>query len=494
VSAAPTRSRGMDTVLTAIAQVAVLLGAALMGVLIARRFGSTAKTDGFFAANAVYGVSLFVAQSLRTTTAAPLVEGGPGFERFRDHLGGVAWVFAGSAILAGAAAALAGTLGIAPDARATFQAAILILCPAAGLQLFSGQAAAMLAALDDYVAASFAYVVGTVVAIVGFVAFTGPLGVDGVPTALAAGGAATAIAVAVALIRRGWRPSPPTLDRASLRMGGRLMLGAISLVAAQLVLAISVGFAGTTGAGNATLYSYAMMAIMLLTAVLASPVSIVFAPVVARTWDRRPASLVPMTMAAFRTGTLLAGPAVALLVLCGPQPGGHVLSSLSGAEVNRIFDVVLILSPSLLGTMLVMIPLVALFTQRRFGELAAWSGAVVVAHAAASGLVVAMGGDLDAVAVVATISSLALATVTLALVFGDEVGIALRPAAQALLAFVVPAAITFGLAALVVGFDRSLLRGAAAWALGGAAYAIWLRVRHWPEVTGLAAALRPRRA
>jgi hypothetical protein len=117
-----------------------------------------------------------------------------------------------------------------------------------------------------------------------------------------------------------------------------------------------------------------------------------------------------------------------------------------------------------------------------------------LAHAAASGLVVALGGDLEAVAVVATISSLALATVPLALVFGAEVGIALRPAAQALLAFVVPAAITFGLAALVVGFDRSLLRGAAAWALGGAAYAIWLRVRHWPEVTGLAAALRPRRA
>lgn len=494
MSAASTRSRGANTILIAVAQVAVLLGAALMGVLIARRFGSTAETDGFFTANAVYGVSLFVAQSLRTTTAAPLVEGGPGFERFREHLGGVVWVFAGSAILAGAAAGLAGAMSIDPDARASFQAAILILCPAAGLQLFTGQAAAMLAALDDHLAASVAYMIGTVVAIAGFVAFTGPLGVDGVATGLAAGALATAIAISVALVRRGWRPSPPALNRSSRRIAAKLVLGAISLVAAQLVLAISVGFAGTAGAGAATLYSYAMMAIMLLTAALASPVSIVFAPIVARAWDRQPASLVPMTMGAFRTGALLAGPAVAALVLCGPQPAGHVLSSLSGADINRIFDVALILSPSLLGTMLVMIPLVAVFTQRRFGELAIWSGAVVVAHAALSGLVIAMGGNVEAVAAVATISSLALASVPLTLVFGSKVGIVLRPAFHAVLALVVPATIAFSLAALAVGFDRSLLRGGAALALGGAAYGIWLRARHWPEVTGVVAALLPRRA
>jgi hypothetical protein len=201
-----------------------------------------------------------------------------------------------------------------------------------------------------------------------------------------------------------------------------------------------------------------------------------------------------MTMGAFRTGALLAGPAVAALVLCGPQPGGYVLSSLSGADVNRIFDLVLILSPSLLGTMLVMIPLVAVFTQRRFGELAAWSGAVVVAHTGLCALVVTMGGDLEAVAAVASVSSLALAGVPLALVFGREIAIVLAPALRALLAFVLPAGAMFALAALVVGFDRSLARGAAAFVLGGAAYAAWLRVRYRRDVAGIVAALRPRRA
>lgn len=494
MAASTTRSRGMDTLLTAVAQVAVLLGAALLGVLIARKFGSTAETDGFFTANAVFGVSLFVAQSLRTTTAAPLVEGGPGFKRFGEYLGGVVWVMAGSLVLALVAAASAGAIGLASDARSSFQTAILVLAPAACLQLFTGQAAAMLAALDDYVAAALAYVAGTVTAIVGFVALTPSLGVDGVPVALAAGSAASAATIALALVRRGWRPALPAVGRGSLLIAARLVLGAMSLVAAQLILALSVGFAGATGAGNATLYSYAMMAIMLLTAALASPVSIVFAPVVARSWDRRPTSLVPMTLGAFRAGALLAGPAVAALVLCGPQPGGYVLSSLSGADVNRIFDVVLVLSPSLLGTMLVMIPLVAVFTQRRFGALAAWSGLVVVVHAALCAVVVGMDGGVAAVAAVATVSSLALAAVPLRLVFGRAMGIVLVPAARALLAFVVPAGTAFTLAALAVGFDRSLLRGAAAFVLGGAAYAIWLRARHWPEVTGVVAALLPRRA
>jgi peptidoglycan biosynthesis protein MviN/MurJ (putative lipid II flippase) len=490
----PARSRGADTVLTAVAQVAVLLGAALMGVLIARTFGSSARTDGFFAANAIYGVWLFVAQSLRTTTAAPLVEGGPGFERFREHLGAIVWIFAASVVLAVVVALLAGPVGVAPAARDSFQAAILILCPAAGLQLFAGQAAAMLAALDDYVVASAAYLAGAVVAVAGFVVLHGPLGIEGVPTALAAGAAASALATALALARRGWRPAPPALTRATLRVAGRVTLGAVSLVAAQLVLTVSVAFAGVTGAGSATLYSYAAMAIMLLTAALASPVSIVFAPVVARDWDRRPASLVPLAMTSFRAGALLVGPAVAGLVLLGPQPAGYVLSSLSGADVNRIFDLALILSPSLLGTMLVMVPLVATFAQRRFAELAAWSGAVVAVHAALSALAVALVGGVQAVAAVATLSSLGLAAVPLALVFGRGVGGVLGPALRAVADYVLPAAIGFGAAAALAGFDRSLARGALAFALGGAAYAAWVAVRHRAEVTALVAALRPRRA
>jgi hypothetical protein len=170
-----------------------------------------------------------------------------------------------------------------------------------------------------------------------------------------------------------------------------------------------------------------------------------------------------------------------------------LLSSIADADVDRVFDLVLILAPSLLGTMLVMIPFVGLFAQGRFAELSAWSGVVVLVHAALSGAAVAAGGGLEAVAAVATASSLGLAAVGLVLLFGRGTGAVVAGAVRALGAFVLPAAVAFAAAAVVVGFDRSLARGAAAFALGAGGYALWLRARHSGEVAGLAAALRPRR-
>ena len=114
-------------------------------------------------------------------------------------------------------------------------------------------------------------------------------------------------------------------------------------------------------------------------------------------------------------------------------------------------------------------------------------------HAALSTLVVGLGGGLDAVAAVATVSSLGLAGVPLALIFGRKLGIVLVPAMQAVGAFVLPAATAFGVATVLVGYDRTLARGAAALALGGSAYALWCRLRHRAEVAGLVAALVPRR-
>ncbi len=54
--------------------------------------------------------------------------------------------------------------------------------------------------------------------------------------------------------------------------------------------------------GGATIYTYAMMIMLGLTAGLVSPIGVVFAPIVAREWDRDPVTLVPLTMRAFGSG------------------------------------------------------------------------------------------------------------------------------------------------------------------------------------------------
>ena len=198
------RNRAADTVFTAVGGVAVLFGAALVGILIARRFGASASTDGFFVAHALYAVFLILAQSLRMTTVPRLIDGDIG-ARFNTELRGIALVFAGSGALFVAAG-----LGLAPlvasgDALRTFQVALLVLWPAVGLQLFAGLGAAMLATWGDYRVAALAFAAGAVANVAGFLALTPPLGVNGIPAALVVGATVSAGLIALALRRKGRR-------------------------------------------------------------------------------------------------------------------------------------------------------------------------------------------------------------------------------------------------------------------------------------------------
>src|SRR3954470_14267888 len=81
------RSGGLGTVrsglLTGISTAAVSGSAAVLGVILARKFGHGVKTDGFFAAYGIYLALVLVASSLRVVAL-------PGFARARGdgRLGG----------------------------------------------------------------------------------------------------------------------------------------------------------------------------------------------------------------------------------------------------------------------------------------------------------------------------------------------------------------------------------------------------------------------
>lgn len=491
VSAAPaTRSRALDTALTSVSQLAVLAGAALLGVLIAARFGATARTDGFFAANSLYGMVLFVAQSVRTTAVARLV-GERTVERFACSLGAMAWIALGWALVVVLATLALAPLALDEGSLASFRTTIVVLWPAAAMQLFTGLGAAALAALDDYRIAAVAYSCGAAVSVLAFVVLAPGLGVNGVAWALVAGAATAAGVVGAGLMRRGWRPRPPVLGRAARAETGRVLLGAIALVAAQGILVASVALATRTGTGAATIYSYAAMLVMALSAGLVSPIGVVFAPVVARDWDRRASSLVGLALRAFRIGALLTVPAVAFVALLGPAPAKAVLHSVSDADVDRIFATFLVLAPSLLGSLLAMIPLVAVLTEQRFRVLAAWSAGVAAAHIAASVAVVALGGGLIALAVVATASSFGLSFVAVRLGMRGSAGALLASAAGTGAAIVLPGLVAFGAPAIALaggGFVPALV----AWAIGGTAYLAWLLWRAPGELAELRGIVRAR--
>jgi len=503
--------RARATLLTGVAQLAVLLGAAALGILIARRFETGPATDGFFTANAIYAIALFVGQSLRTTAVSGLmVDRHPSVAAYRVHLRAIGLL----GLLAGALFALA-ALVVVPlaagdlpgTATDTSRRALAILWPAAVLQLAGGLTAAMLAVLDDYRTPALAYGAGAAGNVLAFALLVGPLGIDAVPVALLSGSLISTGWMGLAL-RRGLRgakgeatpaASPAQPDghaptpRSAPHLAARLLLGAVSLVAAQLVISASVAFAATAGAGDATVFSYAQMGIAVLAATLISPVTVVFAPVVARDWDDDPRTLGDLSERALRAGAMALPVAVAGLCLIGPAPARELLTGFSRDEVDELFALVLALSPSLIAAQLVMIPLLGVLTRERFGSLAAWSLAVAAVHIGLTfAATKAFPDDLTAIAVVADVSSFGLAAVATVLALGRHTRTLVAGAARAYTAIAAPGAIAFAAAALALRPEGDFAEGLLAFVLGLIAHAAWLALGHRDEARGLLASLIPR--
>jgi peptidoglycan biosynthesis protein MviN/MurJ (putative lipid II flippase) len=491
------RNRAADTAVTALGGVAVLLGAALMGVLIARRFGASGSTDGFFVANALYGVFLILAQSLRMTSVSRLIDGDTR-TRFHAELRGVALVFVGSGALFAAAGVGLAPLVASGDALRAFQVALAALWPAVGLHLFAGLGAAMLATWEQYRFAALAFAAGGLANVAAFLALTPRLGVYGIPGALTVGAAVSAGLIALALRRKGRLTSGGGERRreAQSRPGearmsaARILLGGFAFVATQIAPLISVAFAGTDGVGRASVYWYSAMLLVLLNAALASPISIVFAPVVARDFSRDRAAAAALTLRAFRPASTLAVPAVAALCLLGPQPAEWLLTKLSEPEIDDIFALLLILSPALLAGQLMTIPLLVVLGQGRLGQLAKCSMLVLVGHAVLTAAAVALDLGLVGIAVAAVISIYALSGTILVLGLRTHALVAARGAAKAISAVVVPALGAFLLPAVVLGGGEKLANGAAAWLIGTVLFVAWLWIARRAELDELLAVVR----
>jgi O-antigen/teichoic acid export membrane protein len=401
------------------------------------------------------------------------------FERFRRYLGAVGVVWVG-ACLVGALLVAAAPLALKAGTTDTFRSSLLILLAGAALQLFTGLAAARLAAEHLFRPPAIAYALGTGSSLVAFPFATAAFGVKGVAVALVAGYAISALVTASALRRIGWTPRPPIM-RGSARRAGHLLLGAAAAISSQASLAISVSFASAASTGGATVYSYAVMAVLALNAGLASPVSVVYAPVVAREWDGRPDALIPLSLRAFRVGAIVAPTGIAALCLLGPAPAEAVLSRVSQADVHEIFKLVLIVSPTLVAAMLMMIPLVGVLGRGLVAPLAAGSSAAVAVHLALSALVGVLGLGLEGLAGVALISTALQAAVVLRLAFGERIGAYLREAARVSAQLIVPGALAFTAAGVLGNLD-DFVSAALAWVIGAVVTFAWLRWRHATEL------------
>jgi hypothetical protein len=273
------RSRGRGAlrsgVLTGISTAAVSGSAAVLGVILSRKFGHGVKTDGFFAAYGVYLALVLVANGLRVV-CLPRFAIARRDGRLPAEIG--AWLAAlAGPLLVALVLALAWPHGIAAalssndDARR--QAAVLLpwVVASAVAQIVGGLVASALAAHDDYVWAAAGFAIGSVAGVVLTLALVGH-GVVAFGWGLALNGAVSlGIPLVPLLARRAFAlPDVPFLGRLV-----ELAEGVAVPVALQGLYVVGYRFASGLGAGRATTLSYAYLIAAFLVSITAASVALV---------------------------------------------------------------------------------------------------------------------------------------------------------------------------------------------------------------------------
>ena len=468
--AAPRRV-ALSVVFTGASQGVSMIAGGVLAILVAALFGSTAQTDGFFLAYGVYSLLVLVAQSTRTAIPARLLETETLFGAFDRYLAGAALLFLASGVaLLGFAGPLATLLtgSDAGPAHAATAESLRILWPAVGGQLFAALAAAMLGVAGDFTRAALAYAAGGLATIGAFLALHGPFGIRALPVAVVIGTLVSVCPLAHGLVRIGWRPAPA--GSGALGAARIILVSSTAGALSQVLFVVSLSVAARVGSGDATLYSYAYFALGLLVALVSSSVSAVLAAPLAATWDRDPRSLRPVDDDVFRTGLVVLAPILAAAALLGRDLAGAVLGKFTHTEIAAVWRAFLILSPSAVTALAIAIPLVALFALGRYRAIALVAPPIVALHVALS-VVAAVAGSLVLVAAAATVGSFAITGALLGILYGREAGRAVVHLVRELARVALPAALAFGLPALLLLVRGGAAVSSAAWLLGLVLYA-----------------------
>ena len=359
---------------------------ALLALLVLFVFGTTPKTDGLFTAYGVYGVLLMLAQSLRTTIVARLVEAPRcGKRSTATWAPSLALALAAAVPLVVLADPLAHLLtghatGEAHDAART---GLWLFALAGAAQLLAAIGAAALGALDRFVAVSVAYLSAGVASIAGVAVLAGRSTLTPSPSPSPRARCSTRSLMARSLLAAGWRPHAPLL-RWATELGRRVWIivsGAAPYAASQAMFVVSVALAARMGSGDATVYTYAFFAASFIVGASSGSVGIVLAAPLAQTWDRSPASLTPHLLTIVALGATLTVPVLGIAAIAGPDLAGVVFGSqLTTSDANAFAGCFVALGGFVLAMLAITVPLLAAFALSRYQAVAGVAVATLVAH------------------------------------------------------------------------------------------------------------------
>ncbi len=435
---------------------------AAVGIVIAREFGRSADTDGFFAAYAVFLVLVLAAGAVRVAVLPSLARA-----RTEGIFGGVLASYGLAVALVavpvllvgvGASAWTAGQLagGLPETARDTAADALVFLVPAAVTHLLAALAASALAAYDSYGTAAAGYALGSVL---GLALILWRVGEDGIVVCawgtLLNGSVSLAVPLAALVFRaeRGRRVALEIRSRLA-----ELARAALVPIALQAFFVVCLRFAGGLGIGAVTSFTYAYFVAAALVSVTASSLGMVSSVPLTRVSlspARASRHIVSMSLVSFAAVAAAAG----VFALVGDRIIHAALGpAYEGEAGNEIGRLIVLLGPWMAASIGVTITFPMLFVAARERWLPLLAAAALVLHLATTWIAVSLF-ELEGAAVALTVSTFAMLAALLLLLSPEVLSAGAR-------GLVLGAVVTGGTALVAFGGASALLADAPAAGLG----------------------------
>lgn len=377
---------GAQAVLTAASSIAVMGMGAIVALFVLLVYGAGARTDAMFTAYGAYAAIVAVAQGLRLVLVARLLPhlGWHPVHRLMTAVCLLSLVTAFPMLLAAGPLAelVVGELG--DEAVDIAAVSLRLLWFAGSLQLLSGLLAAALAAREDLSCAAWAYASGALLTIAALPALAPAFGIVAVPAALVLGAVFTCGRLWLGLRRTSWSPR---LERPGLKELLNLGAGCVGSVILQVAYLASLACAARLGPGAVTAYSYGFFAAILLLGATSGPASLVLAGSLARTWDRRPASLEPQLLTVVQTTLVLVAPLLVVTAIVGDELlSAAIPGPQAAALAGDVVMVLLALTGFIAATAAASLVTIACYAAERYSGVAVVSALVLLIHVAATAL------------------------------------------------------------------------------------------------------------
>ena len=482
-----------------LATFAMAAASGIQAVLYLGRFGTNARTDGFFVAFALYSTFGVFSQSLRVTSVPMLVEPGASLSvrRFASVLGCIALaVIALTGPLAGPLSQLLAP-GLSHAGRSVTAAALPVLGGAMALQLIASGGATVLAIRDRFITIAGAYMSGALAGLVAFLALMSSAGVQTLGWSMLTMSVVTSTWMLLG-VRSSGGLGHNRLDAAAREARSAvaalvrdcgLVLGRTAIyLAFNVLFVITLAFASHATAGGTTVLSYAYLFVSYLVAGTGMALGMSSIPDMTREARAQRRSVVAATVPrGFRYAMLIVAPALAALIVAGAPLVHDVLpKSLSAAQVGTLRTFTALLVPWMLAALLVNFLLPVLLALGRARLLGALALPLVLVHLAVTALGSALFGVDGAVGAFCVASGVLAAVLLVAATGRVYAGNLARELTGDALRFTGLSLIAFG-AGWAAGavFHAGLIQAAVAGMIGCAVYLGGLGVVARPQLETL---------